>query len=173
MMNTDGIHLPTVDIFTCFKDLSVNSEYFIKWIETAAFRLRADNGMMYLFCYICLCNISVSHKIGPQRRICIVIDNAPWHCELIDSCKPVKRSWNKDKIKQWLNNRSIDFDPLWSKAELLEIASVNRPKKRYKVTIIQLLLFILLLFKIGERDSYGVRRGNCSFTCSTLLFESN
>ncbi|CAF4594565.1 unnamed protein product [Rotaria sp. Silwood2] len=73
------------------------------------------------------------HRIGPQRRICIVIDNAPWHCELVDSCKPVKRSWKKDKIKQWLNNRSIHFDPLWSKAELLEIASVNRPMKRYKV----------------------------------------
>ncbi|CAF3236218.1 unnamed protein product [Rotaria sp. Silwood2] len=113
MMNIDGIHLPTVDIFTCSKDHSVNSEYFLKWIETAAFRLRTDN--------------------GPQRRICIVIDNAPWHCELVDSCKPVKRSWKKDKIKQWLNNRSIHFDPLWSKAELLEIASVNRPMKRYKV----------------------------------------
>ncbi|CAF3489339.1 unnamed protein product [Rotaria socialis] len=69
MMNTNGIHLPTVNIFSCSKDHSVNSEYFLKWIETVAFHIRVDN--------------------GPRRRICIVIDNAPWHCELIDLCKPV------------------------------------------------------------------------------------
>ncbi|CAF4434675.1 unnamed protein product [Rotaria sp. Silwood2] len=68
-MNTDGIHLPTVDIFTCSKDYSVHSEYFLKWIETAAFRLRADN--------------------DPQRHICIMIGNALWHCELEDLFKPV------------------------------------------------------------------------------------
>ncbi|CAF1305118.1 unnamed protein product [Rotaria sp. Silwood1] len=44
MMNINGFHLPSVDIFSWSKLHSVNAEYFLNWIEKAAFHLREDNG---------------------------------------------------------------------------------------------------------------------------------
>ncbi|CAF4197206.1 unnamed protein product [Rotaria sordida] len=113
MMNIDGFHLPSIDVFSCSKYHSVNAEYFFNWIEKAAFRLREDN--------------------GPRRRICIVVDNAPWHCELENDSKPAGRSWTKAAIKKWLRGHNVPFDELCSKAELLELALANRPVKRYKI----------------------------------------
>ncbi|CAF3021399.1 unnamed protein product [Rotaria sp. Silwood2] len=78
IMSINGFHLPSVDIFSFSKLHSVNAEYFLNWIEKTAFRLREDN--------------------GPYRRICIIVDNAPWHCELEDESKPAQRSWTKEKI---------------------------------------------------------------------------
>ncbi|CAF3107485.1 unnamed protein product [Rotaria sp. Silwood2] len=112
-MSINGFHLPSVDIFSCSKLHSVNAEYFLNWIEKTAFHLREDN--------------------GPYRRICIIVDNAPWHCELEDESKRAQRSWTKEKIKNWLLDHSVSFDDSCSKAELLELALANRPLKRYKI----------------------------------------
>ena len=73
------------------------------------------------------------YHIGPSRRICIVVDNAPWHCELEDDSKPARRSWTKQKIRDWLSVHGVSFDESCSKAELLELALANRPVKCYKV----------------------------------------
>ena len=70
---------------------------------------------------------------GPSRRIAVVIDNATWHSELTESTKPAKRSMRKNQIIEWLQNHDIEFDPTLKKSELLEIASENKPRKKYKV----------------------------------------
>ncbi|CAF4761764.1 unnamed protein product [Rotaria sp. Silwood2] len=43
MIDKNGFHLPSVDIFDCSKDHSMTSSYFSEWIKKAAFRLREDN----------------------------------------------------------------------------------------------------------------------------------
>ena len=44
MIDTNGFHLPTVEIFDCAKEHSMTSPYFIEWIKKSVFRLREDNG---------------------------------------------------------------------------------------------------------------------------------
>ncbi|CAF4145912.1 unnamed protein product [Rotaria sp. Silwood2] len=113
MIDKNGFHLPSVDIFDCSKDHSMTSSYFSEWIKKAAFRLREDN--------------------GPSQRIAIAIDNATWHSELTESTKPAKRSMRKNQIIEWLQNHDIEFDPTLKKSELLEIASENKPRKKHKI----------------------------------------
>ena len=48
MIDKSGFHLPSVDIFDCSKDHSMTSPYFSEWIKKAAFRLREDNGKVFL-----------------------------------------------------------------------------------------------------------------------------
>ena len=47
MIDKNGFHLPSVDIFDCSKDYSMTSPYFSEWIKKAAFRLRKDNGKVF------------------------------------------------------------------------------------------------------------------------------
>ena len=47
MIDKNGFYLPSVDIFDCSKDHSMNSSYFSEWIEKTAFRLREDNGSLF------------------------------------------------------------------------------------------------------------------------------
>ncbi|CAF1490656.1 unnamed protein product, partial [Rotaria sordida] len=90
----------------------MDSQYFIGWIRKTSFRLREDH--------------------GPNVGICIVVDNAPWHSELTDDTKPAKRSYNKAQVQQWLSKHYVIFDSAMTKAELLELASANRPTRHYK-----------------------------------------
>ena len=39
----------------------------------------------------------------------------------------------KNQIIGWLQNHDIEFDPTLKKSELLDIASENNPRKKYKV----------------------------------------
>ncbi|CAF4780937.1 unnamed protein product [Rotaria socialis] len=113
IIDQHGFHLPSVEIFNCTTDHNMDSEHFIKWIKSTSFRLRDEH--------------------GPNDRICIIIDNATLHSELTDDTKPAKRAWRKSEIQQWLIRHRIHFDPIMTKAELLELASISRPAKRYKV----------------------------------------
>jgi hypothetical protein len=112
MINENGFHKESVDIFTCDEDHSMNSIHFINWVEKAASHLRFLH--------------------GPTARIAIIIDNATWHNELIDEAKPPKRSWRKDQLQQWLDEHMLKYDANLKKAELLEIAFSHVPPKRYK-----------------------------------------
>ena len=44
MIDINGFHLPSVDIFLCSKYHSLNAEYFLHWEEKAAFQIRENNG---------------------------------------------------------------------------------------------------------------------------------
>ena len=44
MIDTNGFHLPSVDIFDCSKDHSMTSPHFSEWIRKTTFRLREDTG---------------------------------------------------------------------------------------------------------------------------------
>jgi hypothetical protein len=107
-----GFHRPSVDVWTCDVDHSMNSERFISWIDKTAEQLRTAH--------------------GPAPRICIIIDNATWHNELVDTAKPPKRSWRKDQLQKWLDEHRIQWNPEFKKAELLELAFNHLPPKRYK-----------------------------------------
>ncbi|CAF5048130.1 unnamed protein product [Rotaria sp. Silwood1] len=66
------------------------------------------------------------------RSITIIIDNASWHRELTDDTKPPQRSWRKQRIANWLQNHNILYADDISKAELLQLAYENLPKRKYK-----------------------------------------
>lgn len=72
-------------------------------------------------------------NLGKRPTIAIIIDNAPWHCELTDDTKPPLRSWRKDRIALWLQEHSIKYQTELQKSELLELAHDNLPAKKYKV----------------------------------------
>ncbi|CAF1635986.1 unnamed protein product, partial [Didymodactylos carnosus] len=52
---------------------------------------------------------------------------------LTDDTMPPKRAWNKTQLIAWLESRDIAFTLPCSKAELLELAFSNVPKKKYVV----------------------------------------
>ncbi|CAF4188458.1 unnamed protein product, partial [Rotaria sordida] len=89
MIDKNGFHLPSVEIFDSSEDHSMTSAHFIEWIKKAAFRPREDNGQ--------------------NRRIAIVIDNAIWHSELMESSKPAKRSMRKDQIIECVYELASEF----------------------------------------------------------------
>jgi hypothetical protein len=116
MIDENGFDYASIDVFECDADHSMNSLHFIGWMEHAAFNLRK--------------------KFGPDRRICIVIDNAPWHNQLTDETKPPQRSWRKHKVEDWLREHRIDFDDNLKKSELLQLAFSNLPSKEFKVDVV-------------------------------------
>lgn len=64
-----------------------------------------------------------------------MIDNAPWHSQVTDDSKTPTRSFKKAEIQNWLDQRKIEYDSVWTKAELLELAAKFAPPRRYKVNI--------------------------------------
>ncbi|CAF3911271.1 unnamed protein product [Rotaria sordida] len=72
---------------------------------------------------------------GRLRKTAGKVDNAPWHSELTDDTKPAKRSYNKAQVQQWLSKHHVIFDSAMTKAELLELASANRPTRHYKIDV--------------------------------------
>ena len=107
MIDENGFDNDSIDIFNCDNNHSMNSDYFVQWIERAAFGLRK--------------------KFGPSRRVLIVIDNATRHNEFTDSTKPPKCSWRKDQVQTCLREHNIDFNIDLKKSELLQLAFVNLP----------------------------------------------
>ncbi|CAF3922381.1 unnamed protein product [Rotaria sp. Silwood1] len=77
--------------------------------------------------------IRITEGKGNARSITIIIDNASWHRELTDDTKPPQRSWRKQRIANWLQNHNILYADDISKAELLQLAYENLPKRKYKV----------------------------------------
>ncbi|CAF4265092.1 unnamed protein product, partial [Rotaria sp. Silwood2] len=65
--------------------------------------------------------------------ITIIIDNASWHREVTDDTKPPQCLWGKQMIVNWLDDHNILYVDDISKAELLQLAYENLPKKKYKV----------------------------------------
>jgi hypothetical protein len=62
-----------------------------------------------------------------------VIDNAPWHNRLTEDTMPPKRAWRKELITEWLKRHRVSVPTKATKAELLELAFNNLPRKRYVV----------------------------------------
>ena len=113
MIDENGFDYDSIDVFECDADHSMNSRHFVNWMERAAFNLRKS--------------------FGPNRRICIVIDNATWHNELTDETKPPKRSWRKLEVEAWLREHRIEFDVDFKKSELLDRAFNDLPPRKFKV----------------------------------------
>lgn len=116
MINSHGVDIDTVDIFSCDEDHSMNSSHFIEWLRKAAAHLR--------------------QQYSGSTRICIVLDNARWHNELCDDAKPAKRSWRKNQIQQWLQQRKIKYETSQKKAQLFELAIANAPPKKFKTNVV-------------------------------------
>ena len=70
---------------------------------------------------------------GKSAQIAIIIDNATWHNKLTSESESPKRTWKKQLIVDWLNNRKIKFETYMTKAELIELARVHLPPKEYIV----------------------------------------
>ena len=63
----------------------------------------------------------------------LVLANTTWHNQLTEDAMPLKRSWRKELISDWLRRRRISIPEKATKAVLLERAFDNLPEKRYIV----------------------------------------
>ncbi|CAF1244573.1 unnamed protein product [Didymodactylos carnosus] len=86
----------------------------VNWVFEAAGTLRAENG---------------------NSKICIIVDNAPWHNELTDETKIPKPAWVKAQVVQWLNDHQVPYLAIYTKAELLKLADAYAPKKVFKTDV--------------------------------------
>lgn len=131
IISENAFHLPTVDIFKCEQDHNMDGNHFVEWISRTSSLLRQEHGNI---------RFPVSAKsnnpmkiVGASTKISIIIDNATWHNQLTEDTKPPKRSWNKQKLIDWLDLHQLSYPERAAKAELLEIAFENAPKKKYVV----------------------------------------
>lgn len=115
-----------------------------------------------------------------MARIAIVIDNATWHNKLTDESTPPKRAWSKSTLQSWLTRRGVSFNAEYTKAELLELAFQNIPRKQYltdllaaefAVEIVRLPIKHCVLNPIelcwSQLKQY-VRRNNTSFRLTDI-----
>ncbi|CAF1638577.1 unnamed protein product, partial [Didymodactylos carnosus] len=115
MINEEGFHKDSVDIFTCAVDHNMNSKHFLEWISRSASQLR--------------------QKHSKDERIALIIDNATWHNVLTVESSPPKRAWPKAKLHQWLKDHDIPFDQRMKNSELRDIAFSHVPRKEYLTNI--------------------------------------
>lgn len=59
----------------------------------------------------------------------IIMDNASYHCRLKEAIP--NRNWTKEKLRNWLQEKCINFPSNGMKDELWKIISVNLPEKNY------------------------------------------
>ncbi|CAF1502213.1 unnamed protein product [Rotaria sordida] len=74
-----------------------------------------------------------SNTKGKTSRICLIMDNAPWHSQQTDESKLPTRASRKEAIENWLSQHDIEYESSLTKAELLEIVIKFAPPRRYKV----------------------------------------
>lgn len=67
-------------------------------------------------------------KSIPKKSV-IVMDNASYHSRLVE--KLPSSSWRKEDIKNWLDEKDIEYDNDFLKKELLKLANVH--KQKYKI----------------------------------------
>ncbi|CAF1019173.1 unnamed protein product [Rotaria sp. Silwood1] len=60
-------------------------------------------------------------------------DNAKWHNKRTEFSRILSRAWNKDRIRDWLEQHQIPYPDHYFKAELLELCHTNAPPKQYLV----------------------------------------
>ncbi|CAF4571633.1 unnamed protein product, partial [Rotaria sp. Silwood2] len=97
--------------------------------------------------------IRTTQEKGNARSITIIIDNASWHREVTDDTKPPQRSWRKQMTANWLDDHNILYVDDISKAELLQLAYENLPKKKYKVDEEAKMYRINILHTTGYHSS--------------------
>lgn len=68
---------------------------------------------------------------GLSEPSVIVLDNAPYHSEILN--KSPTNSWNVDKIKEWLTNERIPIAQHLLKSELLRLAKIHAKPKIFVV----------------------------------------
>ncbi|CAF1609520.1 unnamed protein product, partial [Didymodactylos carnosus] len=113
LLSNSGFHLPSVDIFECDENHSMDSNHFVAWIDRASHTIRKE--------------------LGKDATVTLILDNATWHNRLTEETMPPKRSWKKQLIINWLDKHDLPFTDNMTKAELLEVAFDNLPSKRYVV----------------------------------------
>ncbi|CAF3868020.1 unnamed protein product [Rotaria magnacalcarata] len=91
----------------------MGSKHFVMWVDRTSSLLRK--------------------QLGKREKIVLVIDNAPCHNRLTEDTMPPKRAWRKELITESLKRHRVSVPTKATKAELLELAFNNLPRKRYVV----------------------------------------
>ncbi len=68
---------------------------------------------------------------GPDKKVCIIVDNAKWHSKQTEFSRIPSRAWNEDRIREWLDQHQIPYLDHHLKAELIELCHANAPPKQY------------------------------------------
>ncbi|CAF1423231.1 unnamed protein product [Adineta ricciae] len=90
LVDVNGYHIPSVDIWTCTEDHNMHS--------TCA---------------------TLREEIGKKERIAICLDNATRHNKLTKESVIPKRALSKGEIQQWLKDHKINFSEKFIKAQFL------------------------------------------------------
>ncbi|CAF1688149.1 unnamed protein product, partial [Adineta ricciae] len=105
IIDVNGYHIPSVDIWTYTEDHNMDSSHFLMWLDSTCATLREET--------------------GEKKRIAICLDNATWHNKLTEESIIPKRASTKAEIQQWLKDRKIHFPEKFIKAQLLELVGAN------------------------------------------------
>jgi hypothetical protein len=130
LLSNSGFHLPSVDIFECDENHSMDSNHFVAWIDRTSHTIRKELGETNHIVYL---PHSMHPFLGRDVTVTLILDNATWHNRLTEETMPPKRSWKKQLIINWLEKHDLPFADNMTKAELLEVAFDNLPSKRYVV----------------------------------------
>ena len=130
LLSNSGFHMPSLDIFECDENHSMDSNHFTAWIDRTSSIIRKELGKITQSVYLLQC---IHSFLGKDARVSLILDNATWHNRLTEETTPPKRSWKKQVIINWLDRHDLPFSENMTKAELLEVALDNLPPKRYIV----------------------------------------
>ena len=131
LISINGFHLPTVDIFKCEQDHAMEGEHFVEWISRTFSFLRKEHDNMKLL--LGTTSTQSLKTLWASAHIYVIIDNFTWHNQLTEYTKSPKRSWNKQKVIDWLEFHGVNYPDRTTKAALLEIAFQNAPEMEYVV----------------------------------------
>jgi hypothetical protein len=134
LIDVNGYHIPSVDIWTCTEDHNMDSTHFLMWLDSTCATLREEIGKLTHFELCFSLMISDAFFLGEKKRIAICLDNATWHNKLTEESVIPKRASTKAEIQQWLKDRKINFSEKFIKAQLLELVGANCPPKEYIVS---------------------------------------
>jgi hypothetical protein len=130
LLSNSGFHLPSVDIFECDENHSMDSNHLVAWIDRTSHTIRKELGKTNHIAYL---PHSMHPFLGKDAIVTLILDNATWHNRLTEETMPPKRSWKKQLIINWLDKHDLPFTDNMTKAELVEVAFDNLPSKRYVV----------------------------------------
>ena len=112
----------------------MDSTHFLSWLDSTCATLREEIGELTHYQPNFLLMMSGSFSLGEKARIAICLDNATWHNKLTEESIILKRASTKGEIQKRLQDRKINFQEKFVKAQFLQLVCANCPPKEYIVS---------------------------------------
>jgi hypothetical protein len=112
LIDVNGYHIPSVDIWTCTEDHNMDSTHFLMWLDSTCATLREEIGKLTHFELCFSLMISDAFFVGEKKRIAICLDTQLGTQITEESVIP-KRVHQKAEIQQWLKDRKLIFRKIY------------------------------------------------------------